>query len=190
MAVRMLVARIGRRRTANTTVRVIGVVHARPEVRVVGDLILVVEAEGVAELLAHHQLPARRCVVLWGAEVGAVHLGRGLRDVLAAGPYLSDAQPAILAVGTVADLHPPARRTTGLWVSTPGDDPRVKHPRLTPVRGGGAQVRIPLGRDVVAKFQRERVALARPMEAIPRMIRPRGRRKGDKRHQGSECRPG
>src|SRR5919112_3960116 len=131
MLVRVLVARIGCRGTARTTVRIVGVIHARTQVRVVVALVLVVEAEGVTDLLAHYQVPPRGLVVLRGIEVRVVQLGRGLRDVLAANPDLSDAQPAILAVGTVADLHPPTRRTAGIRVGLPRNDPRVKHRRLT-----------------------------------------------------------
>src|SRR5215217_9472028 len=106
---------------------IVSVVHARPEVRGVEVLVLVIETEGVADLLAHHQVPPCSGVVLCGVEVRIVDLGSALRDVLAADPDLGDAKPAVVAVGTVADLYPSTGRTAVLRLSLPGDDPSVKH---------------------------------------------------------------
>src|SRR5215207_563181 len=118
---------------------VISVVHARTEVRVVEDLVLMIEAQSVADLLAHHKVSPGGRVVLWGVEIRIIHLGGALRDVLAANPDLRESQPSVVAVGAVADLYPPTRRTAVLGVGTPCGDRRVQHRGLTPVGGGGPQ---------------------------------------------------
>jgi hypothetical protein len=118
--------------------RVVGVVHARPEIGVVEDLVLMVEAEGVADFLAHHHLPPRGRVVLSGAEIRIVDLGSALHDVAAAvDPDLSEAEPVVLAIRCVADLDPPTCRTACSRVPCTGDDRRVQHARIAPVGRGG-----------------------------------------------------
>ena len=127
---------------AGKPARVVGVVHARPEIGVVEVLILMVEAEGVADLLAHHHLPPRGRVVLSGAEIRIVDLGSALHDV-AANPDLSHAEPAVGAIRCVAHLHPPTCRSASSRVPCTGDDPRVQHAsarasaRIAPVGRGG-----------------------------------------------------
>src|SRR5215208_6712550 len=119
---------------AGKPARVVGVVHARPEIGVVEVLVLMVESEGVAYLLAHHHLPPRGRVVLGGAEIRVIDFGSACRDMLAAAdPDLGEAEPAVLAVRCVADLHPPTRRTASSRTSSPADDRRVQHGRFAPV---------------------------------------------------------
>src|SRR5215218_2323709 len=120
---------------------VVGVVHAGPEIGVVEVLVLMVEAEGVADLLAHYHLSPRGRVVLRGVEVSIVDLGSALHDVAAANPDLSQAEPAVGAIRCVADLHPPTCRTASGRVTV--DDRRAQHSsarasaRIAPVGRGG-----------------------------------------------------
>src|SRR5215208_3603978 len=126
MLVRMLVGE--RTVRAEGAGWVVGVVHARPQIGVGVILVLVVEAEGVAYLLAHHKLPPGGRVVLCGVEVRIVDLGSARHDVLAAVyPDLSKAEPVVLAIRRVADLDPPSRRTANSRVLFPVDNPRVEH---------------------------------------------------------------
>ena len=88
--------------------RVVRVVHASLEVRVVEGLVLVIEAECVADFLAHHQVSPWGGVVLGVprvVEVRVVELNNTLRDVAATNPDLSQAEPAISTVFVAADLH-------------------------------------------------------------------------------------
>ena len=57
-------------------------------------LILVIETEGVGDLLAYHMSPPLGRVVGGLVEVVVVHLGGRLRDVLSADPDRGDAEPA------------------------------------------------------------------------------------------------
>src|SRR6266536_1612929 len=119
--------------------RVVGVVHAGAEVRVGEVLVLVVQPEGVPDLLADDQLPPGGGVVLGGVEVGVVELDGALGDVHAAGHRdRRHAQPAGVAVGRVADLHAAGGRLAGTGVAGPtGGDRRVEYGGLAPVAGGG-----------------------------------------------------
>ena len=168
MGVRMLVAEL----VFNCAVWVVRVVHARPQVRVVERSVLVIEAECVADLLAHHEVSPRGGVVFRGVKVRVVELGDALRDVEATDPDLSQAEPAVIAVGGGADLHASAG---GLAVLRPGHAARdhrgVQHHRLAPIGRRGTEIRIPSGRHVVTEVQAEWVARARPMVTAPRMIR-------------------
>src|SRR5215208_4537535 len=134
MLVRMLVGE--RTVRAEGAGWVVGVVHARPQIGVVEPLVLVVEAEGVAYLLAHHKLPPGGRVVLRHREVRVVHLSRALRDVFAAYPDLSEAEPVVLAILCVADLDPPPSRIACRATGSAGDDIRVQYGRYTPVGRG------------------------------------------------------
>src|SRR6266508_2098697 len=89
----------------HAALRVARVVHAGVDVPVVEVLVLVVEAEGVADLLAHH-------VLLLGRPHGVrvVHFCDALRDVaIRPDPDLRNAQPAVEAVGRVAHSDLAAR---------------------------------------------------------------------------------
>src|SRR5919112_1623896 len=91
---------------------VVGVVHARTQIGVGLILVLVVEAEGVAYLLAHHHVSPCSRVVLRGVEVSIVDLGSACRDVAAAAyPDLSEAEPPVRTIRGVADLDPTISRT-------------------------------------------------------------------------------
>src|SRR5829696_43225 len=105
--------------------RVTRVVHARPEVSIVEVLVLVVQPQGVADFLAHHQVPPGGGVVLRGVEVRIVDLGGALRDVLTAYPDLGESQPAVVAVLPVADLHAPTLRMAALDARLPRGHGRV-----------------------------------------------------------------
>src|SRR5690349_15342140 len=95
VVVRMLVRR-----------RVVRVVHAGPEIRIVEILVLMIETPRVSDFLAHHELSPLRCVVAECIRVvRVVQLHRGLRDVVTADPDLRDAEPAVLTVRIVADFH-------------------------------------------------------------------------------------
>lgn len=91
--------------------RVIRIIHTASEVRVVEVRVLVIEAEGVPDLLAHHEIPPRRGVVRRGVEVRVVHLDYPLGDMAATEPDLRQPEPAIGTVLAVADLHAPAGRS-------------------------------------------------------------------------------
>jgi len=144
--------------------RVGRVVHATSQVRVVGVLVLVIEAEGVADLLAHHQTPVRGGVVLRLIKVRVVDLYVGPTDVVAGGDrYGGDTQPARVAVANVADLD-----VTGGGVAADpaaeraGHHRRVEHDRGGPVRRRLGEVGSPGGGNVPVQLQRERVRRSGP----------------------------
>src|SRR5215213_3215780 len=112
---------------AGKPARVVGVVHARPEIGVVEDLVLMVEAEGMADLLTHHQVSPGGRVVLCGFEIRVVDLGSALHNVATVDPDLCYAEPAVGAIPIVADLHPPTSRTAVASAGFTGDDRRVQH---------------------------------------------------------------
>ena len=112
--------------------RVVRVVHARPQVCIIERLVLVIEAEGVADFLAHHQVSPWGGIVVGGVEVGVVELNSTLRDVAATNPDLSQAEPAVVPVLFTADLH-----ATASWLTRPGfgparDDHGVQYSRQAP----------------------------------------------------------
>src|SRR6266516_5144918 len=75
-------------------IRIAGVVHAGAEISVIEIRVLMIEAEGMADFLAHHELAPRRSVVLARIEVRVVDFDRPLYDVTATSdPDLRDAQP-------------------------------------------------------------------------------------------------
>jgi len=122
------VARVRRRRPRVGAAGVVPVVHAGVE-RGAG-LGLVVEPEGVPDLLADHVLLLGTVVVLVrptarAAEVVVVQLDDSLRDVAAAAvdPDLSEAEPAGVTVVVVADLDFSEHRRTRapIGVITPTD---------------------------------------------------------------------
>jgi len=80
------------------SVWVTGIVHAGAEIGIVKILILVIEAESVADFLADDHLPPGGSIVRSGIEISVIHLGNALGNVRAGNPDLGDAQPAIVAV--------------------------------------------------------------------------------------------
>src|SRR5919112_693950 len=106
---------------------VVGVVHARPEIGVGVVLILVVEAEGMADLLTHHHVSPSGRVVLCAVEICIVDFGSTLHNVATADPDLGQAEPAVGAILIVAYLHPPTTRTAVASLGFAGDDCRVQH---------------------------------------------------------------
>src|SRR5215211_4658920 len=106
---------------------VVGVVHARPEIGVVEVLVLMVEAEGVADLLTHYHVSPSGRVVLFAFEICIVDFGSTLHDVATVDPDLGYAEPAVGAISIVADLHPPTTRTAIASAGFTGDDRRVQH---------------------------------------------------------------
>src|SRR6266496_301893 len=102
---------------------VIGVVHARSEIRVIEVRVLVIEAERVADLLAGYEVSPRSSVVLRLVEIVVIQLHSALRDVSAASdPNLGDAEPAGVAVAGIADLHPPVGRSATPRAGAPRHD--------------------------------------------------------------------
>src|SRR5262245_47092787 len=91
-------------RIAAAAVGITRVVHTGAEIPVVEILVLMIEAEGVADFLTDNELPPGRSVVRGRGKVRVVHPDRALRDVAAAHPNLGDAEPSVVAVSTVADL--------------------------------------------------------------------------------------
>jgi hypothetical protein len=110
----------------------------------------VAKPEGVADLLARHQMSPAGRVVRRGVEVCIIHLGGTLHDVPTANPDRSQTEPAVPAILRVADLYPPTRRIASLRVCAVQIDTRLEHIRiLTPVvmvevTRSGCQVRLPV----------------------------------------------
>ena len=84
-----------------------GVIHARTERRIIKVLILVIKPKGVPGFLTHHQIPPRGSVVLGRIEIGVIHFDGSLGDVQSIDPDLRDTEPAVAAVGRVANLVAP-----------------------------------------------------------------------------------
>src|SRR5882724_9628934 len=102
------------------------VVHAGAQILVIEICVLVIEAEGVADLLTTHEVSPSRRVVSRGIEIRVVQLHRALRDVSAAtDPYLCHAKPSRIAIVRVTDLHAPAGRPAISRFGRARDDSRV-----------------------------------------------------------------
>src|SRR3989338_6055273 len=113
--VRMFVRWVVARKSASTAVRIVRVIHARPKVRVIERSVLVIKAERMRHLLAHHELPPRRSIVFairW-TEIRIVQLHNTLRDVLATrDPNSRDAEPTVRTIFCVTHFHAAAPRFT------------------------------------------------------------------------------
>lgn len=146
------------------------VIHARVEVGSAG--VLVIETERVADLLAHDVLPLVGIVVRRGIEVRVVHLDAALRYVSAAlQPDLCQAEPTVIAIIAIADLHRPTDGAAML-VGSAVDRCQTEHCRLVPILNGSAEVRPPIGsREIVANLKRQRIAGACPVIAAPGVVR-------------------
>src|SRR5262245_40629766 len=169
------------------------IVHAGVEVR--ARRVLVIEAEGVAYLLARDPAAPDRGVVVAGAEVAVVELDRGLRDVVAGRPDRRQPEPAVSAIRRVAELVAPAGRMALATRCLAGTDGRTQGvgrgegakvvtersvPR--PVRGRTAEVGRPRARHIVAELDGERIRRPRPVVRISgRWVDPRrgGRGRGE-----------
>lgn len=132
---------------AGRAIRVVRLIHAGAEVRVIEDLVLVIKikAERVADFLAQNELPPRGGVVRCRVEIGIVHLGDTLRDVGATDPDLGDAQPTVDAILSIAHLNPPRGGLASPRCSPARDDRSVQHGGLGPVGRCDGEVGIPGG---------------------------------------------
>ncbi len=164
----VVVALVGRRarRVGGVSARVGEVVHARVVQR--AGRVLVVEPPRVADLLAHHVLLLVRVVVGRGVEVRVVHLDRPLSDVAAREPDARETEPAVGAVGVVADLVAPGRRAAPTLGLT-GHDRVLRDRRDVPVRRRLGEVRVPPVRQVVPDLDGERIRRPCPVISAPRM---------------------
>ena len=119
-----------------------GIFHAR--VGRVGReiLVLVGEAVIVADLLAGHRRAPRRRVILRKSVIGVVELGRALGDMAARQPDRGDAEPAVLAVGGVADQDLAGLRLAGPAVAAARAVRALDHGRLVPVGDRGRDIGI------------------------------------------------
>lgn len=150
------------------------VVHASILRAAVGGLMI--EPEGVSDLLTHHVQPLVRIVVLGSVKVRVVHLGRALRDVGAASDVnRSHPEPAIIAVSAIADLRG-SRNHRAALVRLAGNERGQyrsgggypEYRRAVPVARRLPEMPLPVGRcQVIAKLQREWRSRPRPVVAAP-----------------------
>ena len=91
-----------------------GVIHTGPQIRIVEIRVLMVEAEGMSDLLAGHQCtPGWRVILRPGAEVCVIEFHCALGNVVTCGqPDLGDAKPPGIAIGGATDFVAAARRAT------------------------------------------------------------------------------
>jgi hypothetical protein len=153
------------------------IVHAGVE-RLAG-LALVVEPEGMTDLLADHVQLLGRVVVGVGAatKVVVVVLHGSLGDVAPAAvdPDLRDAEPTSVAVIGVAHLDASLGGVARRAILVARDDLSLQHRRLRPITRCGRQHAAPrLGR-VVTKVDREWVGRAGPVVLAPGMVGRGGR---------------
>ena len=64
-----------------------------------------IEAESVANLLTHNELPPWAGIVGRRVEIRLVELHDGLSDVTPARPDLRDPEPAVIAIGVITNLN-------------------------------------------------------------------------------------
>src|SRR6266498_2014398 len=92
--------------------------------------------------LADHMLHLCRIVVLISriSKIVVVVLYCSLCDMYAAGnPNLCHAQPARVAIGSIADFNTSAGRTTILRSCTPSNNSCIHYVGFTPVRGSSSE---------------------------------------------------
>ena len=156
--------------------RIMIVIHARVERSARG--VLVVEAESVPNFLTHDVLALGGIVIGCCIEIGVVYFDGALSDVRAARDRdRGEPEPAVIAIGIVADFDASERCPATSGGGPSGDDSCVHDGGLGPVARGLAEMCIPVVPvrgtclQVVAEFDGEGVAGARPVITAPGMVR-------------------
>jgi len=112
---------------------VTGIVHAGAEIGIVKILILVVEAESVADFLTNDHLSPGWTVVIGGIEISIVHLGHCLSDMETRDPDLGDTKPAVVAVFRITNFDPAAGGATAFGVGPASSNGGIEDIRNAPV---------------------------------------------------------
>lgn len=102
-----------------------------------------VKAEGVGHFLAHDVFTLVGVVVGGRIEIGAVHLGRALGDMVARDVDRRQPQPTIIAIGAVADLGGSEHHRAALAGGAADDGRQHRAIALIPVARRLRQVRAP-----------------------------------------------
>ena len=84
-------------------------------------------------------------------------------------PDLGNAQPAIIAIGAIADFHASTSSTTALGGRSACNNRGIQYGGLAPVTGCGGKYGVPLAADIVTKFYSKWIGCTRPVIPIPRM---------------------
>ena len=105
---------------------IIRIIHTGAEIGIVEVFILMIQPEGVPDFLTHHEIAPRWCIVCRRIEVRVVELGHSFGNVTAADPYLSEAEPAVVAVFVAAHFYSSGDGFAVLGIGTAGDDGRVQ----------------------------------------------------------------
>src|SRR5215510_4681389 len=110
-----------------------------------------VQTQGVADLLTRNQIPPCRCVVRRGIEIRVVELYGSLRNMTTAHPDLRDTQPAVIAIGIIANLiHAGGGRALSEIGDVPWNLGQIQDGRCRPIADSRIENPIPLARDIVA----------------------------------------